>query len=626
MGFPIFHGIKLAANASIQNLVVESLVASGDNDLGGIRNQDIIGNIWFNGDDKVFEYGTGGNGFQSFTTSAQLTQAITDYDAKLASQVAGSEGSALIGTSATNTTNGNFDIAAGTVLASLTSVAQAIDTDMQALADYQALLLSSAANEGASKVGVAPIADPANTATTNVSGIATGTTVQGALSSIISDVDDALNQEITRVNTDFLNKTTTTAQTVASSVTFSSTEQDADGFACKFLGNTKFAGSLTLEGDLIHNGDNVTTQGETVLFEDTIISLASNVDDATDDENLLAQTVGWSIKRGTFGDDTEHKTDTMLWIEGSKSVRALTTWTKYTWDDTGLKANATTSTVYVGNDLSADTAASVGQKIVVRAELENELEGVDIRLQKVEEQVNGNIGDLDDLATNCKDTIVCAVNELHQDAVDDRTNLAAQTADASGSSLVGYDGATGANSKFSLPASAVDVALDSIVAATDSDRKEFDDYTTNLETTGDATNGGGSIVGVDGVSGTTGGGTVMAVSAGKLDTVLAGLQSEIVSNATGVEVAETNIDSLVSNINDNNSTYEGASATQHVFAHGLGTSFLNVTTWVKEDGVWSNTIVAVSVDDTNITVDLTESKEVRILAQKFTDVSKLYNQ
>ena len=54
-------------------------------------------------------------------------------------------------------------------------------------------------------------------------------------------------------------------------------------------------------------------------------------------------------------------------------------------------------------------------------------------------------------------------------------DLLSEVADDSGSKLVGYDGATGANGQFSLSASKVDAAIDAIVAQVDATAQELDD-------------------------------------------------------------------------------------------------------------------------------------------------------
>lgn len=55
------------------------------------------------------------------------------------------------------------------------------------------------------------------------------------------------------------------------------------------------------------------------------------------------------------------------------------------------------------------------------------------------------------------------------------TSIAAQTSGTSGTSLVGYDGQTGANSQFSLSASKLDVAIDAIVTKIDANSQAISD-------------------------------------------------------------------------------------------------------------------------------------------------------
>jgi hypothetical protein len=81
-------------------------------------------------------------------------------------------------------------------------------------------------------------------------------------------------------------------------------------------------------------------------------------------------------------------------------------------------------------------------------------------------------------------------------------SVVAKTADSSGASVVGYDGQTGAEGKFSIGAVNVDDALDSITSAVDTNMKDIEDiisgeYGTSLNTLQAETDAIETAVGLD---------------------------------------------------------------------------------------------------------------------------------
>ena len=92
------------------------------------------------------------------------------------------------------------------------------------------------------------------------------------------------------------------------------------------------------------------------------------------------------------------------------------------------------------------------------------------------------------------------------------TAMAATTADASGLSLIGYDGATGSNALYSQSATNMATAMDSAVQAIDTDRKaKADRETAEAATTGGSS--GATLVGYDGHTGTN---TQFSVASGNV--------------------------------------------------------------------------------------------------------------
>ena len=91
----------------------------------------------------------------------------------------------------------------------------------------------------------------------------------------------------------------------------------------------------------------------------------------------------------------------------------------------------------------------------------------------------------------------------------------ASTGSGSGSALVGYDGHAGANSDFSIAAKRLDLAIDDIVDAIDADREEFDVYEADILS--QVATKGAAKVGYDGQAGAN---SLFSLAASQVDAAL----------------------------------------------------------------------------------------------------------
>jgi hypothetical protein len=199
------------------------------------------------------------------------------------------------------------------------------------------------------------------------------------------------------------------------------------------------------------------------------------------------------------------------------------------------------------------------------------------------------------------DSIVTGLDAEMKSTDDYIANLASQTA-TKGSALVGYDGQAGANTLFTLTASQVDAALDNIVTGLDAEMKSTDDYIANLLS--QVSTKGSALVGYDGQTGSN---SQFSLNASQLDAALDAIVNAIDSD-------KQDIDNLVTNINGLNYNYTSSTpALVHTITHSLNTDYLMYTVWINDSGSWVNDIVQVTKTDNNsLAITLQESQNVKV--------------
>ena len=550
-----FHGIKLANGATIANFVVEKLAAAPATLEAG-RN-------WYNTTTNKYEF-VKYNGtelvVESVATAGELAGLVDAFKADLASTQAG-KGTGLVGFVGQTGANGEFSVAAGTTEDTIKSIVNAADAEIKNRKDaVQASKTELSASTGATKVGYEGKAG-ANGVITVAAG-----TVKESIDSLVSQIDE----EISSLGNDALSKITLLDQTVASKVTF--------------------GGDIVIEGGLSVLGEQFIIQGNVVELGDNIILLNRDV---LPDATPVAD-AGLEVNRGIKG-----TLEFIIWDESAKQTVA--------------------PSIVIATEANVELGIEIGDEVVTmsRVVLGVEFDAFDTevssRLSTLEGQVNGKIGDLATLVTEDKSNLVGAINELHADAVTDRSNLAAST----GSTLVGYAGKAGVNSLLTVAAGTVAASLDAIVVAIDAEAKATDDFIADLA---DTTAGkGSSLVGFagQGVVGTD----KFALAAGSVNASIGAITTAINEDRIAIEDAVASVADLKTAINAQGYKVVSASALTHTIVHGLNSTDIDVATWFKDGAVWVNHQAYTKIVDANtVELTLTTAAEVKVLVKKFEDL------
>lgn len=550
-----FHGIKLAGGAQIANLVVEKLTA--------VPATLEAGRFWYNTTSNQFQIVKHDGSelvVESFSTATELAGIVNEFKSDLASNEAG-KGTGLVGFSGQAGANSKYSVVAGTTEDTLKSLVLAIDAEIKDREDAD----TSAADALADSTGATLVGYEGKAGTNGKITVDAGT-VKAGLDSIVEQVD----AQFSSLGDDALSKTKTADQSVASKVTFGS--------------------DVVIEGDINVLGERFIIEGNVVELGDNIILLNRDV---LPDADPVAD-AGLEVNRG------------------NKGILSF-----ITWDES--EKEVTVPVVTIADVADAENGIEVGDEIIVQSrvidgvEFDKYANEADGRLDTLEDQVNGKIGDLTILATEDKSTIVASVNELHSDAQTDRDNLAATT----GSGLVGYAGKVGANSLVTVAEGTVAKAVDSLVVALDAEMKATDDFIADVVAT--EVGKGASLVGF------TGQGEVgtdkFAVPAGSVTGTLQSVITAINEDREAIEALENANDGLKTAINAQSYKVVSSAKLTHTIVHNLGSQDIDVTTWFKDGSVWVNhQAYTVIVDDNIVELTLTTAAEVKVLVKKFEDL------
>lgn len=510
-----------------------------------------VGRFWFNTTDNKFK-------MVSYTGTEAVVKTFTDAGelaqavADLKTLLAANGGSALVGYAGKTGTNGKFSLSASKVDAAFDAIVVAVDAAIKNTEDAdKADRVALAASTGATLVGYEGKAG-ANGEITVLAG-----TVKESFDSLVDQVDAAFGE----LSGDAVSKSTLVDQAIASKVTFG---QD-----------------VVVTGNLTVIGENTTLTGNTVTIGDNIILLNSKV---ADDAVPVAD-AGWEVNRGIKG-----TLRAIFWKEANKTL----TGTTVTTDVDGVESYVQ-SRVILGTEFDAfDTE-------------------VTSRVEALETQVNGKIGDLTLLATEDKTKLVNAINELHSDAVADRDALAAST----GGTLVGYAGKVGANGLLTVAEGTITASLDALVAFVDAEAKASDDLVTKLSST---TAGKGS-----GIVGYSGYGVVedlFFVPAGTVQATLSAVVVAIQEDRADIAALEGASSALVTAINAKKYVTTSSAAMTHTIVHGLNTMDIGFDVWFKDGTDWVNHSASCKIVDANtIEFTLTVAAEIKVLVKSFTDIT-----
>ena len=514
------------------------------------------GRFWFNtttGKYQFVEFDGTNLVVNSVATVKELAIAISNLEAKLASTEAG-KGSGVIGFAGQTGTNGKFSVVAGTVEASLQAVVGAVDAEIKRAEDEAKSDRDAlAASTGAGLVGY-----EGQVGAKGVITVAAGT-VAASLDSLVDQVD----AKIYDLGDDKLSKSTLVDQSVASNVTF--------------------AKNVVIEGDISVLGDKNRIEGNVVELGDNIILLNREV---LADAEPVAD-AGLSVNRGIKGE-----LDFVIWKESAKQLQApVVTVDSVTGDETVVQ-----SRVILGVEFDAFDSE------------------VTHRLEVLEGQVNGKIGDLTKLHTTAKDSLVNAINEV-QDELD--TYKVDVANNSKGATLVGFKGKAGTNGLLIVAAGTVAASLESVIAFADSEAKATDDYIALLAAT-DAGKGSSQIgFKGQGVVGTD----KFALPAGSVEGSVAAIVTAVKEDRESIAATDKSIVNLKSAINAQSYRVVSSSALTHTIAHNLNSFDIDVAVWFKDGGVWVNhQAYTKQVDANTLEIQLTTAAELKVVVRKSEDL------
>jgi hypothetical protein len=518
-----------------------------------------------------------------------------DYEASLLSQTA-TEGSALVGYDGQAAANGLFSLAASQTDAALDSLAVALDAEMKNQDDYEALVASQVDGEGSANVGY-----DGSTGTNTLMSVAAGT-VEATLDAIIQAIDDDRQGTAGDSGASDIGWEGEVGDngkfSIAATNVGSALDTLVDGLDAEMHETDTFRANLLSETDG-EGAVNVGYDGSTGA--NTLASVAAGKVDAALD-SLVTQLDAEMLNQDTY----EARLLSQVATDGSAAV--------------GYDGQAATS----GNfslaasqvDAALDSLAlaldSGGQDLIDHVTVTaSQTAGEGSALTGYD----GNTG-VNGLHSLGAGSVATALDNLNtgldaemKNQDDYEASVLSQTA-TEGGALVGYDGQAAASGNFSLAASQVDAALDSLTLGLDAEMQNQDDYEALLAS---QTDGEGSAnIGYDGKSGSN---TQFVVGAG---TVEATLDTIIAQIDTNMEDRSSTTDSF----NALSAVGTSAAAFTHTINHALATTDILYNVWVDQAGSYVNDIVAVTnTDANNIVVELTEEKAIKWAVFSMEDIS-----
>ena len=401
------HNPELAANSKFANLVVESLTT--DPTISGTAS---VGRLWFNSTDKIFK----GGFLDADGTATEIKSIGIDNSAEVAANTAAiatntadiSSLDTRLTTAETTLTNNETDITNLQAELDNTQMSSGLNADGSYTADTTTNYLTTATS--LSDADKKLDAQNKTTADALAKEVTDRTDADTALDTKITNVNSTLQDNIdtltTDIQTNYLNKTTSTAQVIAA--------------------DTTFQGNMVISGDLTISGTSTTVETEILKVADNIITLNDGIGDVDPTENA-----GLEVDRGNAG-----ITKILNWNETLDQVEVQ--------EDGELRKIATINYVdseitSTENDISAlDTRLTTAESNITSNDsdistLQNDLTtettnrtNADTALDdKITDQA-ANIGDLTKLTTDAKDTLVKAINEVDAHTNTNASDLATE--------------------------------------------------------------------------------------------------------------------------------------------------------------------------------------------------------
>ena len=536
--FKEIHGIRLAPGSAVANLIIERLIQDPVS-LEATR-------FWYNTTDKKFKLSNvnqaGEIYIQEFTSAQDLANALEALKADLAS-IASGKGTDLVGYAGIK--NGeDVVVASGTLTQTLSTIFTKIDEAANNSGTLVDDLASTATGKGSGLVGFSG-STKLDGEGKPVTSIPAGT-VESAIKAVDAKVDTL---EQTVGDGRFLGTETLTDQTVKSNVTFKK--------------------DIIIEGDIIHNGENLIAQGTTVELGDSVLllnrNLAANATPSLD--------VGLQANRGKNGTN-----DLVIWKESEKQLK-------------GIKV----VTTEVGG---VETEVVTLERITLSSDLSTAVTGLNNTINSVKSELEGDI-----------DVVADSVSDLSGELNTYKSDVLSSASDK-GAALVGY-----ANSDVLVPAAGATPAvtrehvilngkatvkdtLDVLVNAIEKDGNDLKEFKADL-------------AGTDGIS-LVGGGEI-----GFIQSEEDMYKVTVSSLADALALAYSKINELALNAANKTIAITSSAKLTHTLIHNLGSTDLAIDLWIKDGAVWMNhSANMVIIDENTLAVNLSSEAEIKVIITK----------
>ena len=536
--FKEIHGIRLAPGSAVANLIIERLIQDPVS-LEATR-------FWYNTTDKKFKLSNvnqaGEIYIQEFTSAQDLANALEALKADLASVVSG-KGTDLIGYAGIK--NGkDVVVASGTLTQTLSTIFTKIDEAANNSGTLVDDLASVDAGKGSGLVGFSG-STKLNGEGNPVTSIPAGT-VESAIKAVDAKVDTL---EQTVGDGRFLGTETLTDQTVKSNVTFKK--------------------DIIIEGDIIHNGENLIAQGTTVELGDSVLLLNRNL--AADATPSLD--VGLQANRGKNGTN-----DLVIWKESEKQLK-------------GIKV----VTTEVGG---VETEVVTLERITLSSDLSTAVSGLNNTINSVKSELEGDI-----------DVVADSVSDLSGELNTYKSDVLSSASDK-GAALVGYANsdvlvaANGGNPAVTREhvilngKATVKDTLDVLVNAIEKDGNDLKEFKADL-------------AGTDGISLVGGGEIGFIQSKEEMYKLTAG------SLADALALAYSKINELALKAANKTIAITSSAKLTHTLIHNLGSTDLAIDLWIKDGAVWMNhSVNMVIIDENTLVVNLSSEAEIKVIITK----------
>lgn len=543
--FKEIHGIRLAPGSAVANLIIERLIQDPVS-LEATR-------FWYNTTDKKFKLSNvnseGEIYIQEFSSAQDLADALEALKADLAS-IASGKGTDLIGYAGIK--NGeDVVVASGTLTETLSTIFTKIEeaaNDSGTLVDD---LASTDTGKGSGLIGFS------GSTKLDVEGNPIESIPAGTVESAIKAVDakvDTLEQTVGDGR--FLGTETLADQSVESNVTFKK--------------------DIIIEGDIIHNGENLIAQGTTVELGDSVLLLNRNLDaDATPSVDI-----GLQANRGKNGIN-----DLIIWKESEKQLK-------------GIKVVTTEVE-------GAETEVVTLERITLSSDLSTAVDGLNNTINSVKSGLEEDI-----------DTVADSVVDLSGELNTYKTDVLSSASDK-GASLVGYtnsdelvpaDGETPAVTREHVILNGkvtVKDTLDVLVDAIEKDGNDLKEFEADL-------------AGANGISLVGGGEVGFIQSEEELYKVTVGSLSDALA------LAYSKINELALKAANKTIAITSSAKLTHTLVHNLGSTDLAIDLWIKDGAVWMNhSANMVIIDENTLAVNLSSEAEIKVIITKVEAYSKM---